>query len=69
MQKIEERFPGESGIPDQRSQEAAALFPVPRHREPPAGRSDQDHVAALHAIERESDPGDGPDEIVPRHDG
>lgn len=64
MQKIEERFPIESGVPDQRSQEAAAQFPVPWNREPPTGRPHQDHVAALHAIERESDPGNGPDEVI-----
>lgn len=69
MQKIEKRFPSEAGVSDQRSQEVAAQFPAPRHGEAPAGRPDQDHVATLHAIEREPGPGDGLDEIVSRYDG
>lgn len=69
MQKIEKRFPSEAGVSNQRSQQPAAQFPMPRHGETAAGRPDQDHVATLHAIERESDPGDGLDEIVSRYGG
>lgn len=69
MQKVEERFPIESGVPDQPSQQTAAKFPVSRNREPPTGQPDQDHVATFHAIEHESDPGDDPDEVISRDDG
>ena len=67
-QEFEKRFPGQAGVADQCSQETTTKLPVSRYREPPAGRPDQDHVTAFHAIERESDPGDRRDELVSRDD-
>ena len=67
-QEFEKRFPGQAGVADQCSQETPPKLPVSRYREPPAGRPDQDHVTAFHAIERESDPGDRRDELVSRND-
>ena len=54
--EFEKLFPCQAGVADQRSQETAAQFPMFRYRESAASRPNQDHVAAFHAIEGESDP-------------
>ena len=64
--EFEKLFPCQAGVADQRSQETAAQFPMFRYRESAASRPNQDHVAAFHAIEGESDPRDYRHEVVSR---
>ena len=62
--EFEELFSCRAGVADQRAQETPTQFPVLRHREPAAGRSNQDHVAAFRAIEGESEPSHDCRELV-----
>ena len=67
--EFQEFLPRQACVANQRPEEAPTQFAVPGYRKPTAGRSDQDHVASLHAVEHESDPGDPRNELVARDDG
>ena len=63
-QKTDEFLSRQAGVADQRSQETSSQLSMSRNGEPPAGRPDENHVAARRSIESESHQCDRHQELV-----